>query len=64
MAMRPLKTLNKMTTDFIIPIFKNIPNISMLQTTRTGGMSLNNYNSFNVSMDVNDNPEHVLHNIK
>ena len=64
MVMRSLKTLSKMTTDFIIPIFKNIPNISMLQTTRTGGISLNNYNSLNLSMDVNDNPDHVLQNIK
>jgi YfiH family protein len=53
-----------MTTDFIIPVFENIPNISMLQTTRTGGVSLNNYNSLNVSIDVNDNPDHVLENIK
>jgi YfiH family protein len=63
MVMRPLKTLNKMTTNFIIPVFKNIHNISMLQTTRIGGVSLNNYNSMNVSMDVKDNPDHVIENI-
>jgi YfiH family protein len=63
MAMRLLKILSKMTTDFIIPSFKNIPNISMLQTTRAGGISLNNFHSFNISMDVNDNPDHVLYNI-
>jgi len=63
MVMSPLKILRMMTTDFIIPCFKNIPNISMLQTTRAGGKSINNYHSLNISMDVNDNPDHVLQNI-
>jgi len=53
-----------MTIDSITPAFKNILNISMLQTTRHGGFSEGNYESLNLSQDVNDNPDNVLKNLK
>ena len=53
-----------MTIDPITPAFKNILNISMLQTTRNGGFSEGNYESLNLSQDVNDNLDNVLKNFK
>ena len=53
-----------MTIDPITPAFKNILNISMLQTIRYGGFSEGNYESLNLSQDVNDNPDNVLKNLK
>ena len=53
-----------MTIDLITPAFKNILNISMIQTTRHGGFSKGNFESLNLSKDVNDNPDNVLKNFK
>lgn len=53
-----------MIIDLITPAFKNIFNISMLQTTRHGGFSEGKYKSLNLSQDVNDNPGNVLKNFK
>ena len=55
---------SKMINNLIKPVFENIPNISMMQTTRSGGVSLGNYKSLNLSYDVNDNPNYVTKNIE
>jgi len=55
---------SKMITDLIKPVFENIPNISVIQTTRSGGVSLGNYKSLNLSYDVNDNSNYVTKNIE
>lgn len=39
-------------------------NIKLFTTTRRGGISRNNYDSFNVSPFCGDNPEHVKHNLQ
>jgi YfiH family protein len=53
-----------MIINLITPAFKNILNISMLQTTRHGGFSEGNYESLNLCKDVNDNPDNVFKNFK
>lgn len=52
-----------MITNYIFPKFKNISNISMIQTTRLGGVSFGNYASLNLSFDVNDDVLNVKKNI-
>ena len=38
--------------------------VKTLITTRDGGYSIDEFNSLNLALHVNDNPEHVLHNRK
>ena len=53
-----------MTSNFINPLFSNITNVTMIQTTRLGGASQGNFESLNLSLDVNDNSKDVLKNLK
>ena len=48
--------------NFIIPNWRAPPNIKVLQTTRTGGVSLAPYDSFNLGTHVKDNAMHVTQN--
>ena len=58
------KILTKMLNDFIVPKFENIPNISMLQTTRLGGVSSGVYSTFNLSFNNDDNNDDVKKNFQ
>ena len=53
-----------MNEDFIIPKWPAPENIRAIQTTRNGGISLENYSSLNLSCDVGDIREHVEDNYK
>ena len=58
------KILTKMLNDFIAPKFENIPNITMLQTTRLGGVSSGVYSTFNLSFNNDDNISDVKKNFQ
>ena len=58
------KILTKMLNNFIVPKFENIPNISMLQTTRLGGVSSGVYSTFNLSFNNDDNNDDVKKNFQ
>ncbi len=53
-----------MNEDFITPKWPAPENIRAIQTTRNGGISLENYSSLNLSVDVGDIKEHVEGNYK
>ena len=49
-------------SSFITPNWPAPANVKALQTTRTGGISLTPYDSFNLGSHVNDRSIHVAHN--
>jgi polyphenol oxidase len=50
------------SSDLITPNWPAPANVKALQSTRTGGISLEPYNSLNLGSHVNDNPIHVAQN--
>ena len=53
-----------MNENFIIPKWPAPENIKAIQTTRNGGISLENFSSLNLSNNVGDNRQHVEGNYK